>query len=729
MTKMKILIIGIIALSFLQIIQAQTIQYDPLSDSNVKVSESLKKRSQGEYLWYPGQLSAHLQQRRLRESQARCVNVGYPGKFYAPVFKTFFRKDVNLPADTEVKWESTGNVTIFIDGKDMKEKTGSGRLPEGKSTLLFEVETENNLPSIKISFNGKYDAEGWQASLDGNSWNFAEYSPVFGTNGKMPLDDSEVSALIDPASIIPIRNAIIGNDKVIIRKNGYVLVDFFHLEVGKVSFKVKGKGKLTAFIGESPEEALNENIKFFEQIAIEPYALSDNETLITLPERALRYVNLFCDEDCEISNIEFTAKIWPVDFQMTFECDDKRINNIWNASVTSLHTGMHGFYLDGIKRDYLPWSMDAVLSTFGGDYVFADKQVSLNSLSVALLPYNPTKDDLGIPDYPLHALIGFNQFYKRYGDLNAILSYRDRMEQLLRFYETIQDERGFISANVGVSWGFVPGWATRRGPDRKGTPTYAQIMLYFNYKIGADFSEKWGDKQSAKHYRIKAEELRKSIVKHFWNEEKGLFINGYTKDGKLDETISHHAQYWAILAGIFPEEQYDNLFETLLKIPYYKDYVSFEKGYEFIAYSKAGKTREMWNFLFDVFGDWLDQGHTRFPENFQYKKTKNEQLVFYNRPYGLSLCHGANGIPGIVAVLHGITGFSQSDTHLNHYTIRPDMMDLNWANVEFPVKEGKIKLKLSKNGINEIEIPAGCKVEFIGNGKSKTFSKQGIYRL
>lgn len=60
----------------------------------------------------------------------------------------------------------------------------------------------------------------------------------------------------------------------------------------------------------------------------------------------------------------------PLDFLMSFECNDERMNNIWNASVASLHTSTHGFYLDGIKRDYLPWSMDAVLSTFAGDYLF-----------------------------------------------------------------------------------------------------------------------------------------------------------------------------------------------------------------------------------------------------------------------------------------------------------------------------------------------------------------------
>lgn len=37
---------------------------------------------------------------------------------------------------------------------------------------------------------------------------------------------------------------------------------------------------------------------------------------------------------------------------------------------------------------------------------------------------------------------------------------------------------------------------------------------------------------------MKSEDLKKSIIKHFWNEEQGLFINGYTKDGKLD-TVFH----------------------------------------------------------------------------------------------------------------------------------------------------------------------------------------------
>lgn len=726
--KPKVLFVYLILSALLFPLQAQNLSYDPLLDSAVEVLESPLRNGNGEFLWYPGQLSAHLQQKRMKESAERCVNVGYPGKFYAPVYQTSFRKDINLLSETQMEWVSTGKVRLFVNGQEKEAVSNSVLLPKGSNKVLFEVSAENDLPSVKVILNGEASVAGWSASLDGTYWNQAETSEVYGTKGRMPMDDPEVDVVIKPLSIVPVRNSVVEKDRLVIGKNGYVLIDFFHLEMGKVSFTAKGSGRLRAYVGESPEETLNENTKVFEQVAIEPYTLTGNETVITLPEMALRYVKICTDEDCELSDIQFTAKMWPVDFLMTFECDDERMNNICNASVATLHTSTHGFYLDGIKRDYLPWSMDAVLSTFGGDYVFGDRQTSLNSLSVALLPYNPTRDDIGIPDYPLHAIIGFKQHLKRYGDFNVILSYRDRMEQLLRFYETLQDENGFIG-RMGV-WGFVPGWATTQGPDKKGTPAYAQMMLYLNYKIGAEFAGKWGDQKLVKYCRKQAETLKVSILKHFWNEEMGLFINGYKENGEPDEGISHHAQYWAILAGLFPEDRYDNLFETLPGIPDYKANVSYEKGYEFLAYSKAGKVAQMWDFLFTVFGDWLEQGHTRFPENFSYLKSKDEQLVFYSRPYGLSLCHGANGVPGIVAVLNGIAGFSQSDTKPDHYTIRPDLIHLRWANIEFPVKEGKIKLKLTKEGASTLEIPAGCQVDFINkDGKKTILRRGGVYDL
>ena len=564
--------------------------------------------------------------------------------------------------------------------------------------------------------------------MDKEHWTIPESAVMYNKPGVLPDAPQDMTARIKPSQILPMRNAEMqGKDGISIGKNGYVLIDFFHLEIGTLTFQAKGKGTITVRVGETPEEALERDDKKLEQYPLAPVTLSEEGGTITLPERALRYVSLECDKGAEITSLRFDASLWPVEHQMQFETDDDYVNNLFKMSSATLHTSMHRFYLDGVKRDFLPWSMDALVSTLAGDYLFGDQQVSKNGISIALMPLDPQKSDIGIPDYPLHALFGLKQNYLRFGDLATSLQYKDRIIQLLDFYASIVDENGFVHGNYGDrQFGYTPGWSTYNGPVRKGVAAYAQIMLYYNYVTGAYFADLWKESALADRYRKLARNLKKKIFEHFWDDDRKVFINGTMNDNvTVDKRISHHAQYWGILADIFPEEHYDNLFENILpNLPNYYEVVSYEKGYEFLAYAKAGRIKELWDHIYGVFGDWMDQGHTRFPENFMMNASRARQLVFYNRPYGLSLCHGANGVPVVVGALNGLIGFSQSSMKTNEYTIKPELLHLKWIHSRISVKEGYIVLKLNAEGESTIDIPAGCTVRII----KKTGKKSQVLR-
>lgn len=587
----------------------------------------------------------------------------------------------------------------------------------GRSSLLFEVTTDDSLPCIILKGAGLENLDEWQVSMDKEHWTIPESAVMYNKPGVLPDAPQDMTARIKPSQILPMRNAEMqGKDGISIGKNGYVLIDFFHLEIGTLTFQAKGKGTITVRVGETPEEALERDDKKLEQYPLAPVTLSEEGGTITLPERALRYVSLECDKGAEITSLRFDASLWPVEHQMQFETDDDYVNNLFKMSSATLHTSMHRFYLDGVKRDFLPWSMDALVSTLAGDYLFGDQQVSKNGISIALMPLDPQKSDIGIPDYPLHALFGLKQNYLRFGDLATSLQYKDRIIQLLDFYASIVDENGFVHGNYGDrQFGYTPGWSTYNGPVRKGVAAYAQIMLYYNYVTGAYFADLWKESALADRYRKLARNLKKKIFEHFWDDDRKVFINGTMNDNvTVDKRISHHAQYWGILADIFPEEHYDNLFENILpNLPNYYEVVSYEKGYEFLAYAKAGRIKELWDHIYGVFGDWMDQGHTRFPENFMMNASRARQLVFYNRPYGLSLCHGANGVPVVVGALNGLIGFSQSSMKTNEYTIKPELLHLKWIHSRIPVKEGYIVLKLNAEGESTIDIPAGCTVRII----------------
>lgn len=697
---------------------AQTKEFDPSLDPNVTiVSRQSQEEWNSRYMWYPGQLAAFYQQQCARISKERCVNVGYPGKFFAKNNHAWFRKEVRLKKESSLCWEGPSDIILYINGVKQSVSGKQVILPVGRSSLLFEVTTDDSLPCIILKGAGLENLDEWQVSMDKEHWTIPESAVMHNKPGVLPDAPQDMTARIKPSQILPMRNAEMqGKDGISIGKNGYVLIDFFHLEIGTLTFQAKGKGTITVRVGETPEEALERDDKKLEQYPLAPVTLSEEGGTITLPERALRYVSLECDKGAEITSLRFDASLWPVEHQMQFETDDDYVNNLFKMSSATLHTSMHRFYLDGVKRDFLPWSMDALVSTLAGDYLFGDQQVLKNGISIALMPLDPQKSDIGIPDYPLHALFGLKQNYLRFGDLATSLQYKDRIIQLLDFYASIVDENGFVHGNYGDrQFGYTPGWSTYNGPVRKGVAAYAQIMLYYNYVTGAYFADLWKESALADRYRKLARNLKKKIFEHFWDDDRKVFINGTMNDNvTVDKRISHHAQYWGILADIFPKEHYDNLFENVLpNLPNYYEVVSYEKGYEFLAYAKAGRIKELWDHIYGVFGDWMDQGHTRFPENFMMNASRARQLVFYNRPYGLSLCHGANGVPVVVGALNGLIGFSQSSMKTNEYTIKPELLHLKWIHSRIPVKEGYIVLKLNAEGESTIDIPAGCTVRII----------------
>ena len=713
---------------------AQTKEFDPSLDPNVTiVSRQSQEEWNSRYMWYPGQLAAFYQQQCARISKERCVNVGYPGKFFAKNNHAWFRKEVRLKKESSLCWEGPSDIILYINGVKQSVSGKQVILSVGRSSLLFEVTTDDSLPCIILKGAGLENPDEWQVSMDKEHWTIPESAVMYNKPGVLPDAPQDMTARIKPSQILPMRNAEMqGKDGISIGKNGYVLIDFFHLEIGTLTFQAKGKGTITVRVGETPEEALERDDKKLEQYPLAPVTLSEEGGTITLPERALRYVSLECDKGAEITSLRFDASLWPVEHQMQFETDDDYVNNLFKMSSATLHTSMHRFYLDGVKRDFLPWSMDALVSTLAGDYLFGDQQVSKNGISIALMPLDPQKSDIGIPDYPLHALFGLKQNYLRFGDLTTSLQYKDRIIQLLDFYASIVDENGFVHGNYGDrQFGYTPGWSTYNGPVRKGVAAYAQIMLYYNYVTGAYFADLWKESALADRYRKLARNLKKKIFEHFWDDDRKVFINGTMNDNvTVDKRISHHAQYWGILADIFPEEHYDNLFENILpNLPNYYEVVSYEKGYEFLAYAKAGRIKELWDHIYGVFGDWMDQGHTRFPENFMMNASRARQLVFYNRPYGLSLCHGANGVPVVVGALNGLIGFSQSSMKTNEYTIKPELLHLKWIHSRIPVKEGYIVLKLNAEGESTIDIPAGCTVRIIKKTGKKplVLRKQGGY--
>jgi hypothetical protein len=163
---------------------------------------------------------------------------------------------------------------------------------------------------------------------------------------------------------------------------------------------------------------------------------------------------------------------------------------------------------------------------------------------------------------------------------------------------------------------------------------------------------------------------------------------------------------------------------------YYEETYSIEKGYEYLSYVKADKVEKLMEIIDRVWGGWIDKGFTRFPENIFPGAGRDKQLSFYDRPFGMSLCHPCNGVPPVLAILHGVLGFSQSDHNIREYCIKPNLAGLEWINATIPVKEGPIRLHIEKDNSCSIEIPGNCTVflpDSKNPGKKIKLMKAGRY--
>ena len=103
-------------------------------------------------------------------------------------------------------------------------------------------------------------------------------------------------------------------------------------------------------------------------------------------------------------------------------------------------------------------------------------------------------------------------------------------------------------------------------------------------------------------------------------------------------------------------------------------------GYEMIALSQLGDVNYMLNHVKDYWGGMIKQGATTFWEAYNANDSFAEQYMFYNRPYGKSLCHAWSSGPAAF-LPSGLFGLKPLEDGWKKFTIDPNPGGLKWASV------------------------------------------------
>ena len=709
------------------------------------------------WVWYPGQLAAHLHTKVSRAAFERVANIGYPGFYQRPSYEAWFRRRVTLAGETPVRWaRPLGRTRVRVNGREGDITVTHGTFPAGGVEILVIQDFMLSLPCFLLEGEGAPTGEGWEASLDGEHWVPAEVGERPGVPGTFPDQDIDGHQTLLPRQVTRLANAVEKSGGYEIGKDGEVLLDFHEIELGTIAFTAAGSGELRVSVGESIEEASETDETKFEQLPLAPVTLQSSGRQFALPERAIRFVRFRATEPCRLEAVSVNARIYPVETLGSFESSDARLNEIWKVGAATLHTCMHdATILDAIKRDGLVWLFDQNIDFDATDCLFFDAAVVRNTLLTQTPPVDAGLDRIGMFELLMYYVIGFGQDYLTRGDISFSSLYRAHIIQVLELFMRLQDERGFISARAfspkksssagaqveGVDYlgEYYPDWAGKSDHGEKrptdldcaGTPAYAQMLILHCFETGARLARRWGEMALAERWDGQAADLRSNIVRVFWDDSRGAFINGFDRSGGRDTRFSPYAQTWGILLGLAPNGKTAGIFDSVYDDPRCSSRnLSMQSYYQLRAYTAAGRFPKALDFLKKYWGWMLDNGFTRFIEDIRIDDGPRERLMFYGRRYGLSLNHGWTGATPVSVLMRGTLGLRILEPGYRLCELRPNWKSFDWVKVSIPTPHGKLSLDYSRAKGAELQVPEGVRIRFIDEqGGVKQISTAGVHTL
>lgn len=543
-----------------------------------------KQPDSGRWIYGRAEREIFLHRKMIREKNEAHLKVCYPGEFM-PLHGTMYFRAM-LPA---------GVFPVVCVGTPALSEIRMASPGRFEFTLSVP-DPEHDVPCFRC------DADAvWEASPDGIEWHYASRA----RGGAVPPHRAELAS----CRIIPAR-----------LPNG--MYDLGREIFGRVWIRHAPDAKL--FVGESIPEAENRNPEDFEQ---HPDLIrKDAETLCSAVPLAFRYLSL---EHAAHAEVEVEALYTPLTMRKRFSCGDEELDAIWERGAYTLHLCTQHFLIDGVKRDRLPWAGDLAVSLMSMGESFCepgpirDTLAVLGSAGIRNTPVN------GITDYTLWYLINFD-LYERFFDDPEFL--RQEYFRIVETAELLQAQR--------LENGLLPvrGWVLIDWAD--GDKNCAlQILFFMAFRSLSRLAERMGDREHAELWSRTAAELREIIRRDFYDPASGLF-----RCSPGSNEFLRHQNFLAVGSVASPEES-RRIAENLLKDELPPVGTPYMKSFELLALIRTGFRNEALREIRRFWGGMVKDGATTFFEAYGEGKSGSGLYDFYDRPFGLSLCHAWSSAP------------------------------------------------------------------------------------
>jgi len=389
------------------------------------------------WLYAPDALDLWLFNRLRHESFHACLSVYHPGLFRSvnPVLYASRQWSLEtLPDTCRVRIAACGNLHVIFNGVTLLHQTATPapepvemdlrpHLIAGNNWFRVRVHSLVGPPTVLVDGERVCTDAAWTVCADDQNFEPAQLCAFVG------LDRFPHQERLPEAEIPAVRR-------------GDGLWDFGAEAYGRPEVRVTGRGTLRFHPGESAPEAQNTDPIHREQLVADVAA--ETGTVQSPVELALRYLWVETSPGLTVGEVSLRASTYPVRYRGAFESSDPLLNRIWECAAHTLRLCMREVFLDGIKRDRLPWVGDLYLAGLANAHVFFDAGIMRRSL-VTLSGAEPERVDFsGILDYSFFWILALHDYVLHFGDRAFLGRMRARLERLLAALEAKRDGTDLI---------------------------------------------------------------------------------------------------------------------------------------------------------------------------------------------------------------------------------------------------------------------------------------------
>ncbi|MCQ2448885.1 MAG: alpha-L-rhamnosidase [Clostridia bacterium] len=404
------------------------------------------------------------------------------------------------------------------------------------------------------------------------------------------------------------------------------------------------------------------------------------------------------ESELQIKTLVAVSIMHDYEYKGSFECDDERINRIYETAAYTCHLCLQNMVWDGIKRDRLVWIGDMMPETMTVHNIFGTVPVVEKSLDFSRETTKLPRWMNDIPSYSMWWIMILRDWYMASGDKVFLERQMDYLKKLLLQLGERVNSDGTVRFH---EWNILD-WPSN---DNMHFLNGIYSLMKMSLISGAYLLRVFGDEETA-----------------LWCEECAYHI---TTDGETGD-LKQVAAFMSL--GEMLDK--DKAAEQILKggdtgLSTFLSYFLFK------ALSIAGHDEEAISMLRSYYGYMLDKGATSFWEDFQKEwaegsgniyETPAEGLKDIHRDYGRycyvglihSYCHGWSSGP-VPYLAERVLGVNIVEPGCKTLEIKPHLGGLKWVKGTFPTPYGPVKIHhtVKADGTVDTKVDAPQEIKII----------------